>query len=241
MLRVVTFDGRRTTTWTGRTAGSSPPTAWPSWAARAWPRADRARRAHRGHPEHLAVIIYTSGTTGRPKGVLLATPSSTSAGVDSVSLLNEDDLSSSGCRSRTCSGRSADPAAADRLLHGGRRADRPDRRQPRGLRRPSAPRRIFEGVRPDQHDVRSRDRRGRHSSTGHSGWAGRWRRCASRASSPPACCRSSTRWPTAGPVQGSRALRRTRQVLHLRVGRPQPRRRPLVLGGAADHRGLRPH
>jgi long-chain acyl-CoA synthetase len=45
-------------------------------------------------PEHLAVIIYTSGTTGRPKGVLLTHDALVyeGAAVDSVSLLDEDDL-----------------------------------------------------------------------------------------------------------------------------------------------------
>ncbi len=44
--------------------------------------------------EHLAVIIYTSGTTGRPKGAELTQDSIIyeGAAIDSIKLLNEDDL-----------------------------------------------------------------------------------------------------------------------------------------------------
>ncbi|TWP34395.1 AMP-dependent synthetase/ligase [Leekyejoonella antrihumi] len=45
-------------------------------------------------PRRLATLIYTSGTTGRPKGVLLSHDTWTyeAAAVDSVKLLNADDL-----------------------------------------------------------------------------------------------------------------------------------------------------
>ena len=45
-------------------------------------------------PDSLATLIYTSGTTGRPKGVRLAHDAWTyeAAAVDSVNILNEDDV-----------------------------------------------------------------------------------------------------------------------------------------------------
>ena len=115
-------------------------------------------------PEHLAVIIYTGydrATQGRPAHPRRARlrgrrrrlgvppqrgrpPVPVAAAVPRV---REDP---------------PDPAAADRLLHRGRRADRPDRRQPRRLQADvhgCRPAHLREGVRAYQHDVRARDRR----------------------------------------------------------------------------------
>ena len=200
-------------------------------------------------PEHLAVIIYTSGTTGRPKGVLLTHDALVyeGAGVDSVSLLNEDDLQFLWLPLSHVFGKillilplqigfsTAVDGRIDRIV------DNLAVFKPTFM---GAAPRIFEkayarismmfahetGVKKTLVDW----------ALGVGGQVAALREQGERALRPAVGPAHAGR--PAGPVQGARALRRTRQVLHLRVGRPQPRRRPLVLlGGAADHRGLRPH
>jgi long-chain acyl-CoA synthetase len=97
LLRVVTFDG---------TYDDAGPDGEDGWVITAERLAEIGRRRLADEPnvldqridtltpEHLAVIIYTSGTTGRPKGVLLTHDALVyeGAAVDSVALLNEDDL-----------------------------------------------------------------------------------------------------------------------------------------------------
>ncbi|MGZ4698891.1 MAG: AMP-dependent synthetase/ligase [Oryzihumus sp.] len=52
------------------------------------------RRIAQIRPQNLATVIYTSGTTGKPKGVRLTHDSwtYTVAGIDSLGILNEDDV-----------------------------------------------------------------------------------------------------------------------------------------------------
>ena len=154
-------------------------------------------------PEHLAVIIYTSGTTGRPKGVLLTHDALVyeGAGVDSVSLLNEDDLQFLWLPLSHVFGKillilplqigfsTAVDGRIDRIV------DNLAVFKPTFMG--AAPRIFEKAYARISMMFAARDRREEDPRRlGARGRRRRWRRCASRASSPPACCRSSTRWPT---------------------------------------------